>query len=389
MAIPLVYSIRSLRERATSAGVAVLGIAGAVTVFVAMLAMVRGFTSTLVASGSDANAIVMRAGATSEIYSSLRLEQVQIIQDAPGVARDGDGPVASAEIVDLATFSLRKSGADANIQVRGVSPKALRVHDNVRIAAGRFLRPGLADLVVGRNAAKNYAGLDLGNTVRFGGGTWTVVGVLDSGGSAFDSELWCDAAVLNQVYKRPENAFESVTVRLGSPGDLQRLKDALTSDPRLTVQVERERDYYEKTSRALAALLRMLGVLVASVMGTGAVLAALNTMYSAVAERSREVATLRALGFGAASVVACFVLEALILAACGGLLGCAAALPINGYTTEVMNWDTVSHVAFAFRVTPDLLLGGLAFAFAMGLLGGLSPAIRAARRPVAAALREL
>jgi putative ABC transport system permease protein len=389
MAIPIVYNIRSLRERVASTSVAVLGIAGAVSVFVAMLAMARGFTSTLVASGSDSNAIVMRAGATSEIYSSLRLEQVLIIQDAPGVMRDRDGPVASAEIVDLATFSLRKSGADANLQVRGVSPRALQVHDKVRIADGRYFRPGIAEIVVGRNVAKNYAGMDLGRTVRFGGGTWTVVGVLDSGGSAFDSEVWCDALVLNQVFERPENAFESVTVRLESPASLTRLKDALTSDPRLTVQVERERDYYEKTSRALSALLHMLGLLVATVMGVGAVLAALNTMYSAVAERSREVATLRALGFGAASVVACFMLEALLLAAAGALLGCAFALPINGYSTEVMNWDTVSHVAFAFRVTPDLLLGGTGFALLMGLLGGFTPALRAARRPVAEALRAL
>ncbi len=389
MTIPFAYGTRSLRRRAASAGVAVMGIAGAVTVFVAMLAMAHGFAATLVASGSDANAIVTRAGATSEIYSSLRLEQVKIIRDAPGVMRDADGALASAEVVELATFPLSKSGTDANAQVRGVSPRALLVRDGVRIVAGRFFRPGLAELVVGRNAARNYAGLDLGGTVRFGGGTWKVVGVLDAGGSAFDSEIWCDALVLNQVYGRPENAFESVTVRLESPADLGRLKDALTSDPRLTVQVESERDYYEKTSRALSSLLRVLGLLVASVMGTGAVLAALNTMYSAVAERAREVATLRALGFGAGSVAACFALEALILAAAGALLGCAMALPINGATTEVMNWDTVSHVAFAFRITPRLLLGGFGFALLMGVLGGVPPAVRAARRPVAAALREL
>ncbi len=389
MAIPFAYGVRGLRRRAASAGVAVLGIAGAVTVFVAMLAMARGFAATLVASGSSANVIVMRAGAISEIYSTLRLEQVQVIRDAPGVLRDAGGPVASAEVVELATFPLRKSGTDANAQVRGVSLRALQVHDAVRVAKGRFFRPGLAELVVGRNAARNYAGLDLGKTVRFGGGTWTVVGVIDAGGSAFDSEIWCDALVLNQVYGRPENAFESVTLRLRSPADLGRFKDALTSDPRLTVQVERERDYYEKTSRALTSLLRVLGLLVACVMGTGAVLAALNTMYSAVAERGREVATLRALGFGAASVGSCFAFETLILAACGGLLGCAAALPFNGVTTEVMNWDTVSHVAFAFRVTPGLLLGGFGFALVMGMLGGVPPALRAARRPVATTLREL
>ena len=389
MAIPFVYSLRSVRQRYASGAVAVLGIAGAVGVFVAMLALARGFSSTLTASASDANAIVLRAGATSEIYSSLSLEQVRIIQDAAGIAGGKDGPLVSAEVVELATFSLKKRGTDANLQVRGVSARTLEVREHVRVARGRFFRPGLAELVVGSSVAKNYAGLDIGDTVKFGGGTWQVVGILDAGGSVFDSELWCDATVLNQVYKRPEGLFESLTVRLRSPADLQKLRDTLTSDPRLTVTVERERDYYEKTSGTLTALLRTLGLLVAAVMGIGAVLAALNTMYSEVAARSREVATLRALGFGAASVVICFVFEALLIAASGGFLGCAAALPINGYTTEVMNWATVSHVAFAFRVTPGLIGAGIAFALVMGLLGGVPPALRAARRPVATALREL
>jgi putative ABC transport system permease protein len=389
MAIPFVYNLRSMRRRWSSGLVAVLGIAGAVTVFVAMLAMARGFASTLVAAGSPANAIVTRAGATSEIYSSLRLEQVQIIENTPGVARGKDGPLASAEVVELATFTQRKTGIDANLQVRGVSPQALAIRDRVHVLGGRFFKPGLAEIVVGRNVAGAYVGLELGSTVKFGGGVWTVVGVLDAGGSAFDSELWCDAVVLNQVYKRPENAFESVTVRLASPEGLQQFKDALTSNPRLAVQVERESDYYEKTSRSLTSLLRMLGLLIAAVMGVGAVLAALNTMVAAVAERAREIATLRALGFGAGSVVLSFLFEALLLAAGGGVLGCLVALPMNGYTTEVMNWETVSHVAFAFRITPSLLLGGAVFALVMGVLGGVTPAIHAARQPVALTLRKL
>lgn len=389
MTIPVIYNLRSLKARAMSTGVAVFGVAGAVTVFVATLAMADGFVTALTSSASEGNAIVMRAGATSEIYSTLRNLQVLIIEDAPGVARDAGGPLASAEVVELATFPLRKSGADANIQVRGVSPRALKVHTNARLASGRFFTPGMAEVVLGRNVPRTYRGLEVGRTVKFGGGTWTIVGVLDAGGSAFDSELWCDAAVLNQVYQRPDNAFESVTVRLCSRSDMTRFRDALTTDPRLTVQVESERDYYEKTSRALSSLLRALGLLVAAVMATGAVLAALNTMYSSLAQRAREVATLRALGFGMGSVIASFVIEAQLLAAAGGVLGCVAALPMNGYTTEVMNWDTVSHVAFAFRITPGLLLGGFVFALTMGLLGGFPPALRAARRPIATALREI
>lgn len=389
MGIPLVYNFRSVRQRWASGVVAVLGIAGAVAVFVAMMAMARGFASALISSGSDSNAIVLRTGATSEIYSAIDRDEVLIVQDAPGVAHGSDGPLVSPEVVELATFSHRATGTDANVQVRGVSPRVRQVRANVRVARGRFFRPGLAELVVGSSVARNYAGMDVGGTVKFGGGTWQVVGVLDAGGSAFDSELWCDAVVLNQVYKRPENAFESVTVRLGSPGDLSRFRDALTSNPRLTVTVDSERNYYEKTSRALSSLLRALGLLVASVMGVGAVLAALNTMYSAVAERSREVATLRALGFTAGSVVMSFVSEALLIAAVGGVLGCAVALPADGYTSDVMNWATVSHVAFAFKVTPGLLAGGVAFALVMGLLGGAPPAFYAARRPVAVSLREL
>jgi len=288
----------------------------------------------------------------------------------------------------IAPFPLKSNGADANVQVRGVSPKALAVR-NIKVVSGRFFRPGLDELVVGRNVAGTYAGFNLGNTVRFGGGTWTVVGVFDAGGSAFDSEVWADATVLNGVYKRPTNNFQSVTVRLTSPEAFQHFKDTLTSDPRLTLDVEREVEYYDKQSQALTRLITVLGTLVALVMGVGAVFGALNTMYSAVAERSREIATMRALGFGAGSVVTSFVFEALCIAFIGGLIGCIGVLPLNGMTTGAMNWQTFSHLAFAFRVTAPLLLGGLIFALIMGLAGGVPPAVRAARARIAVALREL
>jgi len=305
------------------------------------------------------------------------------------VARKGAVPLVSGEVVVIAAFPMASTGTDANAQVRGVSPRALDVRDNVRIAAGRFFRPGLAELVVGRNAQNSYAGLGLGSTIRFGGGAWTVVGVLDAGGSAFDSEVWCDANVLNQVYKRPANIFQSVTARLESPAAFAAFKDALTADPRLSVQVDRETEYYEKQSRQLSTLIRVLGFLIAVVMGVGAVFGALNTMYSAVSERSREIATMRALGFSSLGVTMSFVFEALLIALVGGIVGCLAVLPMNGYTTGTMNWQTFSHLAFAFSITPDLLLQGVAFALVMGLIGGVPPAIRAARRPVAVALREL
>jgi len=389
MAIPLSYNVRSVVQRWTSVIVAVLGIAGTVGVFVAMLAMANGFRATLVASGSPRNALVRRAGADSEMVSAVTLDQLRVIEDAPGVARDARGPLVSGEVVVIAAFPLASSGTDANVQVRGVSQRALEVRDNVRIVAGRLFQPGLAELVVGRNAVKTYRGLDLGRDVRFGGGNWKVVGVFDAGGSAFDSEVWCDANVLSQVYKRPTNVFQSVTARLESASALTQFKDALTADPRLSVQVERETEYYEKQSRMLTTLIRVLGFLIAIVMGVGAVFGALNTMYSAVAERGREIATMRALGFGGGAVVLSFVIESLVIAFAGGVLGCLVVLPMNGFTTGTMNWQTFSHLAFAFRIGPFLLAQGIVFALVMGLIGGVPPAIRAARRPVAVALREL
>lgn len=389
MAIPIVYNLRSVRARWVSAIVAVLGIAGTVGVFIAMLSLARGFKATVVGSGSAENALIRRAGSTGEIDGSIPLEQVRVIQDAPGIARDGDQPLVSPEVVVIAAFPLKATGTDANVQVRGVSPNALKVRKNVRMVEGRFFQPGLNELIVGKNVPSTYAGLNLGDTIRFGGGNWNVVGVFDAGGSAFDSEVWCDARVLSQVYKRPENIFSSITVRLTSPAALSQLKDAITADPRMQVQVDREIDYYEKQSRGLTTLITVLGTLVAGVMGIGAIFGALNTMYSAVSERSREIATMRAIGFGAAAIIFSFIFEALFISLIGGIVGCVAVLPLNGFTTSTMNMQTFSHLAFAFRVTPLLLAIGIGFALLMGLVGGVPPAIRAARRPVVLALREL
>jgi putative ABC transport system permease protein len=389
MAIPVVYNLRSVRARWTSAIVAVAGIAGTVGVFVAMLSLARGFKATLVSSGAQDNAIVMRAGATSEMMSGIDLTAVKILQDSPGVAHGVDGPLVSSEVVVVAPFPLVSTGTDANVQVRGVSPSVLTIRKNVKIVQGRMFQPGLTELIVGRNATKTYGGLTLNDKVRFGGGNWSVVGVFDAGGSAFDSEVWVDARVLDDVYKRPTNVFQSVTLHLTSADALQQFKDSAMADPRLNVQVSREVDYYSKQSRTMTTLITVLGGLVAAVMAIGAVFGALNTMYSAVSERSREIATMRALGFGSTSVVVSFLIEALLISFVGGLIGCLVVLPLNGLTTGSMNWQTFSHLAFAFRVTPVLLLIGVVFALFMGVIGGVPPAIRAARRPVAQALREL
>jgi putative ABC transport system permease protein len=389
MAIPIIYNLRSLRARWVSAIVAVLGIAGTVGVFLAMLGLARGFHATLVSSGSPDNVLIRRSGSSSELDGAVPLEQVRVLEDKPAIAREGGQPLVSPEAVVIAPFPLMTTGTDANVQVRGVTPEALKVRKNVRIVQGRFFQPGLAELVIGRNVASTYQGLNLGKTVKFGGGTWTVVGIFDAGGSAFDSEIWSDVRVLNQTYKRPDDLYQSVTVSLTSPAAFDQLKDSITADPTLTVQVDREIDYYARQSEVLTTLITVLGTLVAIIMGFGAVFGALNTMYSAVSERSREIATMRAIGFGAFSIVVSFLFEALLIAFIGGLLGSIAVLKLNGLTTSTLNMQTFSSVAFAFRITPALLLIGIAFALLMGLIGGVPPAIRAARRPVALALREL
>jgi len=389
VAIPLKYNLRSVAARWVSAVVAVLSIAGTVGVFVAMLSLARGFKAAMTASGSPGNALVRDATSITELVGAVELNQVHVIEDAPGVARGKDGPLVSAEAVVNAAVPLKASGTDAMVQVRGVSPKALLVRDQIRVVAGRFFHPGLYELVVGKNAASTYSGLAVGDTVRLGGGTWRVVGQFDAGGSAFDSEVWCDVNLLNQVYQRRPNVFQSVTVRLTSPEAFHEFKDSVTSDPRLAVRVDREAEYYEQQSHVLTTLILVLGSIVAAVMGIGAVFGALNTMYSAVSERSREIAVLRALGFGESTVVLSFLFESLVIAFIGGLLGGLAVLPLNEFTVGTLNFQTFSHLAFAFRVTPDLLLAGVVFALVMGVAGGVPPAVRAARSPIAASLRGL
>jgi putative ABC transport system permease protein len=389
VAIPVVYNLRSVTVRWKSAIVAVLGIAGTVGVFVAMLSLARGFKATLVSSGSEDNAIIMRAGATSEMTGGVNIDTVKIIQDAPGIARSADGPLVTPEVVLVAPIPLISTGTDANVQIRGVSKNVLEIRNKFKIIEGRMFQPGLAEIVVGKNANISYRGLTVGNTIRLGSVPFHIVGIFDAGGSAFDSEVWGDAHLIGPAYNRPDTVFQSVTVHLVSPASLQQLKDATSADPRLNVDVSREIDYYSKQSTRLTSLITILGGLVASIMAVGAVFAALNTMYSAVSERGREIATMRAIGFGAGSVIVSFIFEALLIAFIGGVIGCIGVLPLNGLTTGAMNLQTFSHMAFAFRVTPVLLGMGLVFALVMGLIGGVPPAIRAATRPVVAALREL
>ena len=331
----------------------------------------------------------MRAGATSEMTGGVTVDTVKIVQDARGIALGADGPLVTPEVVLVAPIPLKSTGTDANVQVRGVSKNVLQIRKSIKIAEGRMFTPGLTEIVVGKNANVSYSGLTLGNTISLGSVRFQIVGIFDAGGSAFDSEIWGDAHLIGPAYNRPDTFFQSITVHLASPDSLQQLRDALTSDPRLNVDVTREVDYYSKQSTRLTTLITVLGGLVAAIMAIGAVFGALNTMYSAISERGREIATMRAIGFAGGSVVFSFVVEALLIAFVGGLIGCVAVLPLNGLTTGAMNLQTFSHMAFAFKITPELLVKGIIFALAMGVVGGLLPAIRAAVQPVASALRSL
>jgi putative ABC transport system permease protein len=383
-----IVNLRSLPQRLGASAVAVVGISGVVVVFVAVLSIAEGFRTTLRAGGDARTALVMSAG-SEEMSSRLTRESAQIVKDAPGVLRNADGPNASAELFVIVNHPKRSTGTTANVPLRGMEPSGFAVRRAARIVEGRLFEPGRNEIVVGRAAARQFAALEVGRSMEWGAHTWTIVGIFEAHGAISESELWCDVSVLQPVYRRSD-AFSSVRVRLESPEAFAGFKAALSADPRLDVAVVRETDYYAEQSSATARLITTLGFAIATLMGAGAVFGAVNTMYTAVAARTREIATLRALGFGGGPVVLSVLAESVVLAAAGGVLGGSLAWVIlDGYQTTTLNWQTYTQVAFAFRVTPALLVEGVFYAMAMGLVGGLLPAMHAARVPVAAALRDL
>jgi len=382
-------NLRTLGQRRGSALSTIVGVACVVAVFVVVLSIGEGFHATMAATGSPDSALVLRGGSDSEMMSGLLIDSTRIIADAPGVARTAAGPQASAELFVVVDLPKRSTGTDANVPLRGVQPAAFAVRKDFKIIAGRQFEPGKNEIIVGRGAADQFAGLAPGDTHRWGENQWTVVGVFSDGGSLSESEIWCDARVLQPAYRRG-NTFQSVHAKLESPAAFTPFKDALTADPRLDVKVVREDEYYAGQSQALTTLVRILGGFITVLMALGAIFGALNTMYNAVASRTREIATLRALGFGRGPVVLSILSESLVISVVGAAIGGAVAyFGFNGFQTSTLNWQSFSQVAFAFKVTPTLLVVGIVIALAIGLIGGLLPAIRAARLPVATALREL
>ena len=382
-------NIRSITQRLGSSAVAAVCIAGVVIVFVGVLSIAEGFHKAMSGVGDPQTVIVMRAGADTEMTSGFSGDTTRIIMDTPGIMRDQNGPVASPELFVVVAHPSKKDASDANVPLRGVSPAVLGVRPGVTIVEGRMFTPGTNEIVVGRAASLQFAGLTIGSTANWGQNTWTVVGIFDADGSAAESEIWCDAKVLQPAYRRG-NTYQSVYARLETVDAFQRFKDALTTDPRLSVSVIREPDYYAGQSEVLQNIIRVIGTVIAALMGVAAVFGAVNTMYTAVASRTREIATLRALGFGNFPVVFSVLAESLVLALIGGIAGGLIAwLAFDGYQTSTMNFQSFSQVAFAFAVTPGLLGQALMYSLLMGLLGGLFPAWRAARLPVVTALREL
>ena len=383
------FNLRNLGQRAGSSLSTVVGVAGVVLVFVAVLSIAAGFTRTLASTGDAESVIVMRSGATDEMSSGLSGDHTRIVGDAPGVLRNARGPVSSAELYVIVDVPKLGTGTPANVPLRGVSEPAFDVRRDIEVIEGRMFQPGRNEIIVGRAASAQFAGLRLGDENRWGENTWKVVGIFTTGGTVEDSEIWCDAKVLQPAYRRG-NSYQSVHLRLESAATYDGFKDALTADPRLNVKVDKKADYHAANSTVFGGMIRGLGMVIGILMGFGAVFGALNTMYTAVSARTREIATLRALGFGAGPVVISVLVESLLLALAGGVLGAGLAYVLfNGFQAATMNWQTFSQIAFSFAVTPPLLVGGLIYAVVMGFVGGLLPAIRAARLPVATALREL
>jgi len=382
------YNLRSMIVRKGTAAMTAGGIAMVVAVFVMTLAIAQGFQATLVSSGSPQNAIVLRKSSTSETTSSLMRPDVPIIEAMPQIARGADGrPLASSELVVIIALPRKSDNQPANVPARGVSPRAFEVRDNLTFVEGRRFAPGTREINVGKAAVGRFKGLALGSDVKFGSAVWHVVGVFTADDASFESEVWGDVDLMMPAFQR--DGYQSMTVKLADPSMFDAFKATVSGDPRLYLEAQREQDYYAEQSRALTAVIRVFGTFVTLILAIGAVFGAMNTMYAAVAYRTREIGTLRALGFSQSRIVAAFLVESIALATLGGILGCLLALPVHGLSTGTTNFSSFSEVAFKFRITPGLLAGGLVFSAFMGAVGGLLPAIRAARIPVARALREI
>lgn len=383
------FSVRTIPERLGSSISAALGIAGVVLVMVGVLSISQGILYMVEQSSTPENALVLRSGADSELVSGLTGGDAEVISEAPGVRSVNGKPAASSELFLIINLPMRSTGTDANVPLRGVVPAAFDVRERLEIVEGRAFEWGRNEVIVGRGAAAQFAGLTVGETIEVANDQWPVVGLFEADGGIAESEIWADARILQSAYRRGDS-YQAVYAKLETPGAFQGFKDSLTTDPRVNVRVVREAEFYSSQSQLLTTLIKGIGSVIAVLMGLGAVFGALNTMYNAVSTRTREIATLRALGFRSGPVVLSVLFEALLLAIVGGLVGGGLAyLAFDGFRAATINYTSFSQIAFAFEVTPGLMIQGVIYAALLGLIGGLFPAIRAARLPISAALREL
>jgi putative ABC transport system permease protein len=384
--IPIVYNLRNLSQRRVSTLLTALGIALVAWVFIFTLALAGGFEAALRTTGSPQNAIVVRSGSTAELTSIITRDAAAALQSQPEIAKAPDGqPLATAELVVVWNL-VRRNGTPTNVVVRGVGPKSAALRPRIHMVAGRMFRPGLDEIVVGKMVSERFRNTSLGDKIKLSGRQWTVVGVFDAGGTSYDSEIWGDVELFMPVFDRP--VYQSVIMRLDDPSHFAPLKKRLEADPRMSAAVHHEDEFYAAQSGLLAQLLRTLGVFVTLIMALGAIFGALNTMYASVGARTKEIGTLRAIGFSRGAVLLSILLESTLLALLGGLIGCLLALPVQGFTTGTMTFSTFSELAFKFVVTPGMLLAGLIFSAVMGLVGGFFPARKAASMPVVEALRQ-
>ena len=382
------FNLRTIPERKGAAIAAAVGIAGVVGVLVGVLSIAEGFRAAMRVTGPKDVVIVLRKSADTEMTSGITREEARLIADSPGVARGPEGPLASAELFVMVNLPKRSTGKDANVPLRGVEGPGAAVRGDIRIVEGRMFEPGRNEVIVGAGAATAFAGLEVGRTIRVAQSDWQVVGVFTGGSGATESEIWTDAAVLQPAFKR--EGFQSVYVKLESPEAFDTFRDALTTNPQLKVKAITQADFLAEQSTMLTMFIQTIGIGVAGLMALGALFGALNTMYSAIATRTREIATLRALGFGSSPIVLSVLFESLAIALLGGAVGATAAyLAFDGFQASTMNFQSFTQVAFSFAVTPKLLIAAMIWAAAIGLIGGLFPALRAGRLPISTALREV
>ena len=384
-----IFNLRSIPQRLAASLVAIIGVSAVVGVFAAVLSMASGFEKTMIAAGTEDAVVILRAGSTGELASAVSNEHIQIVSTAPGVRSDGDTAMVSGELYVVVDVAKKSTNDSANVPLRGVQEGAYAIRENLSIIEGRPFEPGRTELLVGRSAQRMFKGLEVGDIIPFGLTEWSVVGVFEDDGSVSESELWADVRVVQSTYRRG-NSYQTIRAKLESADAIDELRAALEADPRIDVDVFSEREFYSSQSEAMTNLINAVGYPVTFLMAIGAIFGALNTMYSSISARGKEIATLRAIGFGPLPVLASVIIESAFLAVIGGMLGGGLAwLFFNGFTVSTLNAASFSQVVFDFAVTGDLIRQGLVAAVVIGLVGGLFPAIRAVRVPVATALREL